>query len=1590
VAQARASRMRAPAQRAPARGTSAGSRSGPSRNPLQGTFAPQQVPSQEHAAESSEFDAVLDLQESAGNRAVVQLLAGRVAATEPDGFPGAGNRALGVVLARPTAVARSIALQREMAAGTDPKLRAQMLRDAIRFEPLFYRFVIDADKTGEALSNLTAEDGRTVKALFKEWKGWNLGWVLSAVETPIEDGPAAPNNLSQAERTKFLNLLAGTVAKAAAAAEPELAPAPAATGEAPAGIGGAAARPGGAPATPAPASAAPAPDPDARRVRQNRLRVTASSIKAAVGKKDVATAIALIPRTMEERREVDEVYKSMYGRTAYMDLFTKLPGKQGQRAAALWYDERDDADRLALEAAQEERDKANKEADEIEGAGSYGGPAGLLGPVAKARRREGEEKVQAALKQVAKSGDQGSVAGRAASQDHLKKVIEAAPSGSAARKIDIKSEGLNKAIAEGDEAAELASRLARSDAAKDVTPDQLEAALRSLRQLATDAAEREIDAQPEALEPIAETVTKRSIDAYYDRFVKVFNDQQMRRTFDLVLAGKGGTDEEIAKLVGVPVDMLREASGKSADVARNKALLAGKGEIPEWQEVFFALNRDPKDYERVREILGTKTRSQVQILSADYTMHTGLRSLEVDLAGTEAEAAYAKLMGGEVREGLQHRRAMLAGGEFDREQAEGRVPANLDDEGRKAYLLQAEGTFLGGKISALERRVIENRGYFAKVRDWAGNEEKSILDLAGEDTVRAKAALAKAITPDRGSRWKAGEEGAPLRPNLAEAERQVKELRRIEARMSHAVGIYKEATKKAYEEFVDLVVNAATIAAGLGVTGIWLTALRTTAATVGTKLLMKGSDYSVDEFIGDIEGGMAGVAGDFAKLGFKQLVAPYVTSKILRFARKVGMSKAFYDKVEAKVGGLAMRQAEHTIGTGVSNVAQGKSWTEGQGVGDRLKGEVIGQVTGPIDERMKARKAAKAIVKRARAEAGEEPTGGRPQHGEEHGPGGRPRGAESGAGDADVATATTEPSTDTDAGAPAPASDEGPAPKVSMALPEPAHRAGKPAPPVEPAPAPRSAPGALAGQEHMAPPRTDGSATDRQRSGGKEKRTAPGPGAAHPLKGDGGGETAAKSLEYPAGATQLNAPGGAAPAAPGHAAAKDLEAQPRSDRFQRQATERLRQAEERMRMVNELGMTEGPMHGDALRSLQEAQGDYDVAHGKRPATLDELRRIADDDVAEAELDYALAKNSDAWKAREKVEREHAAAIEEQRRAKSAVGAAHAWVLNVQARDPDPTTLKAAFDAYEAANARLKAATEAVGPAAARRERAAAADWKSRRAWTALRMAREQQRRASGRATPPPPPNVRKGGRPTEGPIAPFEEGPHEQRFAPELWDKELVIQLKNTTSLREHEQLVYQMLRDDPTREIGLFRNSKSGEWIVVRGKKMTVVVESQPGSGDEKGGSGPRGAGQRQRWKELLDHGSDVGEWELIAHSHPTERGQRVTRIAQYPSGYKGDFSVLRAESDRDGQPRSSSIYYLDNGVRRTTTFGYDPRNMRPYWIQLPGEPPRRFTTLQAYHDHLKASLAQVGVVPQLDPIPSFFPESFGFEGTEGEDGEP
>lgn len=137
-----------------------------------------------------------------------------------------------------------------------------------------------------------------------------------------------------------------------------------------------------------------------------------------------------------------------------------------------------------------------------------------------------------------------------------------------------------------------------------------------------------------------------------------------------------------------------------------------------------------------------------------------------------------------------------------------------------------------------------------------------------------------------------------------------------------------------------------------------------------------------------------------------------------------------------------------------------------------------------------------------------------------------------------------------------------------------------------------------------------------------------------------------------------------------------------------------------------------------------------------------------------------------------------------------------------------------------------------------------------------------------------------------------------------------------------------------PDREVAIFHNPATGEYIVVQGTTGMVGVHPAPGSPP---GSPPfvvpAPAGMSQPWKTML--AADIGRWEMQAHYHPIHDGVHPI-LRQTPSGGGGDFGALIAESHLAGHtPRRSSLHHLDNVTLRTTEFGYEPTHPTgPLWV--------------------------------------------------------
>jgi hypothetical protein len=201
-----------------------------------------------------------------------------------------------------------------------------------------------------------------------------------------------------------------------------------------------------------------------------------------------------------------------------------------------------------------------------------------------------------------------------------------------------------------------------------------------------------------------------------------------------------------------------------------------------------------------------------------------------------------------------------------------------------------------------------------------------------------------------------------------------------------------------------------------------------------------------------------------------------------------------------------------------------------------------------------------------------------------------------------------------------------------------------------------------------------------------------------------------------------------------------------------------------------------------------------------------------------------------------------------------------------------------------------------------------------------------------------------------------------------------VVHFADATNEPAARQAFDTMVREDKYRESGLFRNTRTGEYIIVQGRDKTVGVEVNPRTG---GMLNVRGEGRDQRWKRDFEGAlPDVGNWELVAHSHPSEVSTGfVDPVNEFPSGPTGDFAVLVAESARAGwRARESEISVLTEDGRLTTRFGFDPAKNKPYCVQRDGDIRREFTTLQDYENAVVGLFPNKNLTPE--PVPGWFPK--------------
>jgi hypothetical protein len=175
---------------------------------------------------------------------------------------------------------------------------------------------------------------------------------------------------------------------------------------------------------------------------------------------------------------------------------------------------------------------------------------------------------------------------------------------------------------------------------------------------------------------------------------------------------------------------------------------------------------------------------------------------------------------------------------------------------------------------------------------------------------------------------------------------------------------------------------------------------------------------------------------------------------------------------------------------------------------------------------------------------------------------------------------------------------------------------------------------------------------------------------------------------------------------------------------------------------------------------------------------------------------------------------------------------------------------------------------------------------------------------------------------------------------------------------------------ETPNREVAMYRNTETGEYIVVQGDTGEAAVGRGPAGLSES----PREGGYAQKWKEILD-GRDVGRWELVRHSHPAHQalpsGEHVTPAhARFPSGTEGDLTIVQREAKASGRPVEQAIDITTERGNEVVKYGYDPTNERPYHVTFPGEDgtptTERFKSIESYSEWYENKF---GFTPEAGP---------------------
>ena len=209
--------------------------------------------------------------------------------------------------------------------------------------------------------------------------------------------------------------------------------------------------------------------------------------------------------------------------------------------------------------------------------------------------------------------------------------------------------------------------------------------------------------------------------------------------------------------------------------------------------------------------------------------------------------------------------------------------------GMQLSQLVAHGQQLMGQVRALYQQAMDKRGLYAELRDWSGNKEEQIVDLAKAGAEKAYKELVE-LGHHPG-----------LEQSLSDAEHEVQSLQWSVVRLKRALQVYDAATQAAFHRFVDFAVNLVAMALSLTPGGPLVVGLRVAAGLIGTKMVLLQDEYRADMLVDDLEqavgAAVGGAAGSSVGAALVGRAGPLLSSA----AGTVGL------EVSADVGALAAK-----------------------------------------------------------------------------------------------------------------------------------------------------------------------------------------------------------------------------------------------------------------------------------------------------------------------------------------------------------------------------------------------------------------------------------------------------------------------------------------------------------------------------------------------------------------------------------------------------------------------------------------------------------------------------------------------------------